>query len=66
LGAGRRQRRNDRKNPEALVVAEHIITFVKGGERDAVRLCDLAVKAVRTERRLARPERMGGLNAVPR
>jgi hypothetical protein len=40
----------DRKNSEALVVAEHIITFAKAGERDPVRLCDLAVKAVRQNR----------------
>ena len=30
-----------------LVVAKHIITFAKAGECDPVRLCDLAVKAMR-------------------
>jgi hypothetical protein len=37
-----------------LVVAKHIVTFAKAGERDPVRLRDLAVKAVqRAQRRPA-------------
>ena len=39
----------DRRDPEALVVAKHIITFAKAGERDPERLRDLTVKAVRNE-----------------
>jgi len=42
-----RELQMDRTRPEALVVAEHLITFAKAGERDPVRLCDLAVKAAR-------------------
>jgi hypothetical protein len=43
----------DRRDPEALVVAKHIITFAKAGERDPERLRDLTVKAVRNELRRA-------------
>jgi hypothetical protein len=43
----------DRRNPEALVVAKHIITFAKAGERDPERLRELTVKAVRNEWRRA-------------
>jgi hypothetical protein len=39
----------DRRNPEALVVAKHIITFAKAGERHPERLRELTVKAVRNE-----------------
>lgn len=47
----------DRRDPEALVVAKHIITFAKAGERDPERLRELTVKAVRNE--LRRPENSG-------
>jgi hypothetical protein len=40
----------DRKTPEALVVAKHIITFAKAGEHDPERLCDFTVEALRIER----------------
>ena len=43
----------DRRNPEALVIAKHIITFAKAGERDPERLRELTVKAVRNEWRRA-------------
>jgi len=36
----------DRRSPEALVVAEHLMTFVKADVRDAARLCDLTAQAV--------------------
>jgi len=36
----------DRRHPEALVVAKHIIAFAKAGERDPGRFRDLTVKAV--------------------
>jgi hypothetical protein len=44
----------DRTDAEALVVAKHLISIAKAGERDPVRLRDLTVKAVRTERRRLR------------
>jgi hypothetical protein len=44
----------DRRDPEALVVAKHLISIAKGGERDPVRLRDLTVQAVRIERRRLR------------
>jgi hypothetical protein len=44
----------DRRDPEALVVAKHLISIAKAGERDPVRLRDLAVQAVRIERRRLR------------
>jgi len=37
----------DRDDPATLLVAEHIITIAKAGERDPVKLRDLALKAVR-------------------
>jgi hypothetical protein len=37
-----------------LVVAKHIITFAKAGERDPARLRDLTVKAIRQEQRRPR------------
>jgi hypothetical protein len=49
----------DRRNPEALVVAKHIITFAKAGERDPERLRELTVKAVRNEWRPADPDEPG-------
>jgi len=44
-----RELQMDRTRPEALVVAEHIITFAKAGERDPLRLRALAVKAARDD-----------------
>jgi hypothetical protein len=44
----------DRRDPEALVVAKHLISIAKAGERDPVRLRDLTVRAVRIERRRLR------------
>lgn len=44
----------DRRDPEALVVARHLISIAKAGERDPVRLRDLTVQAVRIERRRLR------------
>jgi hypothetical protein len=44
----------DRREPEALVIAKHLISIAKAGERDPVRLRDLAVQAVRIERRRLR------------
>jgi hypothetical protein len=44
----------DRRDPEALVVAKHIITFVKAGEHDPARLRELTVEAVRIEQRQLR------------
>jgi hypothetical protein len=44
----------DRRDPEALVVAKHLISIAKAGERDPVRLRELTVRAVRIERRRAR------------
>jgi NADPH-dependent ferric siderophore reductase len=44
----------DRRDPEALVVAKHLISIAKAGERDPVRLRDLTVRAVRVERRRLR------------
>jgi hypothetical protein len=35
----------NRTHPKALVVAQHIITFAKAGERDPVRLRDLTLEA---------------------
>ena len=44
--------RIDRNNDLArLVVAKHIISFAKTGERDPVQLRDLAVKAIQQRRR---------------
>ena len=43
----------DRRDPEALAVAKHLISIAKAGERDPVRLRDLTVQAVRIERREA-------------
>jgi hypothetical protein len=40
----------DRTNPEALVVAKHMISFAKAGERSPVRLRDLTVEAILIER----------------
>jgi hypothetical protein len=39
----------DRRHPEALVVAKHLISIAKAGERDPVRLRDLTVQAIRIE-----------------
>ena len=36
----------DRDDPATLLVAEHIITIAKVGERDPVKLRDLALRAV--------------------
>jgi hypothetical protein len=36
----------DRRSSEALVVAEHLMTFAKADVRDTARLCDLTVQAV--------------------
>jgi hypothetical protein len=44
----------NRTHPEALVVAKHLISIAKAGERDAARLRDLTVEAVRIERRRPR------------
>jgi hypothetical protein len=44
----------DRRDPEALAVAKHLISIAKAGERDPVRLRDRAVQAVRIERRRLR------------
>jgi hypothetical protein len=44
----------DRRDPEALVVAKHLIFIAKAGERDPARLRDLTVQAVRIERRRLR------------
>jgi hypothetical protein len=44
----------DRRDPEALVVAKHLISIAKAGERDPARLRDLTVQAVRIERRRSR------------
>jgi hypothetical protein len=42
----------DRNNELArLVVAKHIVAFAKAGERDPVRLRDLAVKAIQQGQR---------------
>jgi hypothetical protein len=41
----------ERTHPEALVVAEEIITFARAGVRDPARLRYLAVEAIRVERR---------------
>jgi hypothetical protein len=41
----------DRNHPAVLVVANHIIAFAKTGILDPLKLRDLAVKAVREERR---------------
>jgi len=41
----------DRKDPATLLVATRIITFAKAGESNSVRLRDLAVEAIRQERR---------------
>jgi hypothetical protein len=51
----------ERTHPEALVVAKHIITFAKTGERDPARLRYLAVAAIRVERRqsIAHPWALG-------
>jgi hypothetical protein len=46
-GALRELRLPDRSHPEALVVAKLIINFAKTGERDATRLQDLVVAAMR-------------------
>lgn len=44
----------DRRDPEALVVAKHLISIAKAGERNPARLRDLTVQAVRIERRRLR------------
>jgi hypothetical protein len=51
----------ERTHPEALVVAERIITFAKAGVRDPARLRYLAVEAIRVERRqsIAHPWALG-------
>jgi hypothetical protein len=36
----------DRRSPEALAVAERLMTLAKTGVRDPTRLCDLTVQAV--------------------
>jgi hypothetical protein len=41
----------DRNDPAAQVVANHLVTFAKAGERDPVRLRELTLEAVRVERR---------------
>jgi hypothetical protein len=54
----------ERTHPEALVIAEQIITFAKAGVRDPAQLRYLAVAAIRADRRrstvqpwaLGRPE----------
>jgi hypothetical protein len=51
----------DRRDPEALVVAKHLISIAKAGERDPVRLRDLTVQAVRIERRRLRAAMPGHL-----
>jgi hypothetical protein len=51
----------ERTHPEALIVAKHIITFAKAGERDPLRLHDLTEKAVRIERRRLRDAIPGGV-----
>jgi hypothetical protein len=51
----------NRTHPEALVVAKHLISIAKAGERDSARLRDLTVEAVQIERRRSRytiPERV--------
>jgi hypothetical protein len=40
----------DRNDPVAQVVADHLVTFAKAGERDPVRLRELTLEAVRVER----------------
>src|SRR5262249_3123199 len=48
----------DRRDPEALVVAKHLISIAKAGEGDPARLRDLTVKAARHNGcRNALPER---------
>jgi hypothetical protein len=44
----------DRNDPAAQVVANHLVTFAKAGERDPVRLRELTLEAVRVERRQPR------------
>jgi hypothetical protein len=39
----------DRRHPEALVVAKHLISIAKTGAHDPARLCDLTVQAVWVE-----------------
>jgi hypothetical protein len=39
----------DRRHPEALVVAQHLISIAKAGVCEAPRLCDLTVQAVWVE-----------------
>jgi hypothetical protein len=39
----------DRNDPAAQVVASHLVTFAKAGERDPVRLRELTLEAVRVE-----------------
>jgi hypothetical protein len=54
-GALRELRLPDRSHPEALVAAKLIIIFAKTGEHDATRLRDLAVAAIRPDRKGAHP-----------
>jgi hypothetical protein len=44
----------NRNDPAAQVVANHLVTFAKAGERDPVRLRELTLEAVRVERRQPR------------
>jgi hypothetical protein len=49
LGAFERALKNlgvDRRSPEALVVAERLVSFAKTGVCDTARLCDLTVQAI--------------------
>jgi hypothetical protein len=45
----------NRNDPAAQVVANHLVTFAKAGERDPARLRELTLEAVRVER--SRPRR---------
>jgi hypothetical protein len=49
----------ERTHPEALIVAKHIITFAKPGERDPMRLRALTIQALQKKRlRAATPSRV--------
>jgi hypothetical protein len=56
----------DRNNELArLVVAKHIISFAKAGERDPVRLRDLAVKAIQQRQRRPPTASLGLIHIHP-
>jgi hypothetical protein len=59
----------DRSDPAARLVAGHIITFAKAGERDPVRLRDLTLEAIRMAQRLSvgtRCRTRPGKNEIPK